>query len=323
MHAESRTISVKELVENFKNYNDRSIVAYDGELTIVSPYLPKFTYKDNQRDAIIRLFKEGVSVGSFYWIVNDRSYYTVLSRPQYLLAICEYTNNDFSVDGMYFHNLTNKQQQRILKYTFNVYIYDSFEYIFDGVEVDGKELNKQEMYNIIYAGPWVVDAKKYFSKRNCPAYKIGKNYLKGHYSRQDFLETAIKWRSEDKIEKYMELHKSNLSAEPLWEYFKHVIEWVEKTFPPKYNKDRIKLMKQVNWGRLFNYYRDDEFNSEQLEKKIKELLVNKDFEYKPGIYGHVLGEDIAYTGLMGNLLQDAMLQWCDETGFFINKKGGK
>ena len=47
------------------------------------------------------------------------------------------------------------------------------------------------MRNAVYSGPWVADAKRYFSKSGCVAQKIGSPYLSGNADRQEYLETAI------------------------------------------------------------------------------------------------------------------------------------
>jgi hypothetical protein len=45
----------------------------------------------------------------------------------------------------------------------------------------------------VYTGPWLTDAKKYFSKTSCSAYHIGNKYLNGTAIRQEYLETALDW----------------------------------------------------------------------------------------------------------------------------------
>ena len=54
--------------------------------------------------------------------------------------------------------------------------------------------------------------------------------VNGSPIRQEYLETAIKWISEDSIEDYMGKHQHDEDASPLWEYFQSVIDWVESTF---------------------------------------------------------------------------------------------
>jgi hypothetical protein len=72
---------------------------------------------------------------------------------------------------------------------------------FKTINIAGEKLTEQELRNAVYTGSWVSDAKRYFSKTGCVAYNIGGDYLNGSPIRQEYLETAIGWISEDKIEK--------------------------------------------------------------------------------------------------------------------------
>ena len=44
------------------------------------------------------------------------------------------------------------------------------------INIAGEKLTEQELRNAIYTGEWLSDAKKYFSKNQCIAYKIGEKY---------------------------------------------------------------------------------------------------------------------------------------------------
>ena len=44
---------------------------------------------------------------------------------------------------------------------------------FKTINIAGEKLTDQELRNAVYAGSWVSDAKRYFSKNGCPAYGIG------------------------------------------------------------------------------------------------------------------------------------------------------
>ena len=61
---------------------------------------------------------------------------------------------------------------------------------FKTINIAGEKLTDQELRNAVYAGPWVTDAKRYFSKTGCPAYGIGSDYMTGTPIRQDYLETV-------------------------------------------------------------------------------------------------------------------------------------
>jgi hypothetical protein len=133
---------------------------------------------------------------------------------------------------------------------------------FRTINIGGEKLTDQELRNAVYAGPWTADAKKYFSKSGCPAYGLASDYLRGSPIRQEYLETAIDWQSQGKIEEYMSQHQHDENASALWHYFQSVINWVKATFP-KYRKE----MKGIDWGNLYNRFKDQSFNTDELEKK--------------------------------------------------------
>ena len=126
-------------------------------------------------------------------------------------------------------------------------------------------------------------AKRYFSKRDCPAYGIASDYLKGSAIRQDYLETAIDWHSQGKIKEYMSQHQHDANATPLWHYFQSVINWAKATFP-NYRKE----MKGVEWGDLYNQFQGKTLDTDELEKQVAKLMMDDDVTRKSGIYSYVL-----------------------------------
>jgi len=122
-----------------------------------------------------------------------------------------------------------------------------------------------------------------FSKTNCAAYGLSKDYVTGSPIRQDFLEKALSWISNGEIEQYMSIHQHDPNANELWLYFKNVIDWVQLTFPVK-----RKEMKGVDWGTLYNQFKDKLFNTEELEREVKRLMEDDDVSNKKGVYPYVL-----------------------------------
>ena len=143
----------------------------------------------------------------------------------------------------------------------------------------------------MFAGPWVSDAKRYFSKNNCPARGLASGYVNGSPIRQDYLETAIRWiadvTSDEEIREYMAIHQHDANALALWTYFQSVITWVQGTFTRK----REKFMKGVNWGKLYNKYKDRVYDTAELEEKTARLLIDDDVTNKSGIYPYLLTGD--------------------------------
>ena len=133
-------------------------------------------------------------------------------------------------------------------------------------------------------------AKRHFSKTGCPAYQIGEKYMSGSTIRQDYLETALKWisnREGIEIEDYMAKNQHNEDSNELWMYYQNVLDWVKRLFP-NYRKE----MKGIEWGFLFNKYKDQVYNSDKLEQEIKRLMMDDDITKKSGIYSYLItGEE--------------------------------
>jgi hypothetical protein len=76
------------------------------------------------------------------------------------------------------------------------------------------------------------------------------------------------------------------NANELWLYFQNVIAWTKLTFA-NYRKE----MKGVNWGSLYNRFKDAQFDTEKLEREIARLMSDEDVTKKSGIYDYVLTRD--------------------------------
>ena len=106
-------------------------------------------------------------------------------------------------------------------------------------------------------------------------------------------------KGKDNIEDYMGRHQSAPSAISLWNYFQSVISWVEATFTKK-----RKPMNSVDWGSLYDFYKDEELDPEQIEEETAKLILDDDVQRKVGIYAYILTRDEknlnirAFTGQM-------------------------
>ena len=290
MKIELKEITVKELTRGFRDSAEAGVVAYGGKLDIRPPYQREFIYKDKQRDAVIDSVRKDFPLNVMYWAVREDGNYEVIDGQQRTLSICQYFNGDYSIKGLAFHNLKDDQQQKILDYKLMVYFCSGTDSEkldwFRTINIAGEEHTDQELRNAVYAGPWTADAKRYFSKTGCPAYGMASEYMRGSPIRQEYLETAIAWRSDGKIEEYMSKHQHDENATPLWQYFQKVIGWVKATFP-----DYRREMKGVDWGFLYNKFKDKELDTDKLEKQVAKLMVDEDVERKSGIYPYVMDGD--------------------------------
>lgn len=287
MKIELREIAIREVVEWYKNNDEEWVVGYNWNLNIRPKYQREFVYKDSQRDSVIETIRKNFPLNVMYWVKNDDGTYEVLDGQQRTISICEYVAWKFSLNFQYFHNLEAEEQEQILDYKLMVYFCEGSDKEkldwFKTINIAGEKLTNQELRNAIYTGTWLTDAKKYFSKTACPAYSIWSDYMTGSAIRQDYLETAISWISNDNIEKYMSENQKNPNANELWLYFNNLISWVQVIFP-KYRKE----MKGVNYWALYNEFKDVQFDSHKLEQEITQLMQDEDVTKKSWIYSYIL-----------------------------------
>jgi hypothetical protein len=222
-----------------------------------------------------------------YWAVSEDGNFEVIDGQQRTISICQFVEGDFAYENRYFHNLQDDEKDQILDYKLMVYMCsgtdsEKLEW-FRTINIAGEKLTNQELRNAVYSGSWVSDAKRYFSKNGCAAYGLGGDYLKGTAIRQDYLETTIKWISSENIEQYMAENQHEPNANEIWLYFQSVINWVKAVFT-NYRRE----MKGIDWGLLYNEFKDEKYDSKKLEKEIKSLMEDEDVGSKKGIYSYLL-----------------------------------
>lgn len=290
MKIELRNVRVSELVEGFIDNGEAGVTGYCGKLNIRPAYQREFVYKDKQRDAVIDTVRKGFPLNTMYWAVTDDGY-ELMDGQQRTISICQYVSRDYSVliDGnpFGFDKLPDERRQQILDYELSVYVCEGTDQEnldwFRVINIAGEKLTEQELRNAIYTGPWLAAAKTWFSKTGAPAAAIGGKLLNGTPIRQDYLETALDWLSDGKIEVYMAAQQHDQNANELWTYFQVVINWVNLTFP-YYRKE----MKGVAWGPLYNRFKDKSLDTAKLESEVARLLEDRDVTKKSGVYEYVL-----------------------------------
>jgi hypothetical protein len=300
MKIELKEITIKEVSDGYINNDEEGVVGYGGKLNIRPKYQREFVYKDDKRNAVLETIRKYFPLNVMYWAKNEDGTFEVLDGQQRTVSFCEYIEKKFSMDfgsgSQYFNNLTDTEQEQILNYKLMVYFCEGTDKEkldwFKIINIAGEKLTDQELRNAIYTGTWLTEAKKYFSKTGCPAYGIASDYLNGSAIRQDYLETAIYWINKGNIEQYMAEHQHKPNANELWLYFQSVINWTQTTFP-KYRKE----MKGVDFGFLYNDFKNKEFDSKKLEKEITKLMQDEDVTKKSGIYPYVLTRNEKYLNI--------------------------
>lgn len=309
MKIELQKITVRELTNGYEDNEEQGVRGYGGKLDIRPPYQREFIYDEKKRAAVITTIKKGFPLNVMYWATRDEDAevpFEVLDGQQRTISICQYVNGDFAYDFQYFHNLTESEQNEILDYELMVYVCSGNDREkldwFETINIAGERLTAQELRNAVYAGPFVSDAKRYFSKSNCAAYNMGKYLLNGSPIRQDYLETALKWiaNSQSKpgqkmtIEGYMAKHQHDPNAVQLWQYFSAVITWITATYDLKKRKQ---IMKGVDWGKLYDRFKDELIDKAKIDQEIGKLIIDSEVQNKKGICSYVLTRDEHDLGL--------------------------
>ncbi|ENS4526975.1 DUF262 domain-containing protein [Salmonella enterica] len=283
MHAQ---IFIKDLTKCYADNDEAGVVGFGGKLNIRPPYQREFVYKDKQRDAVVDTIIKGFPLNTMYWAVTEDGF-EIIDGQQRTVSICQYVCGDFSYQDRYFHNLQKDEQNKILDYELTVYQCEGSDSEklnwFRTINIAGEKLTDQELRNAVYAGTWTADAKRYFSKTQCAAYQLAEKYVAGTPIRQEYLEKALRWISGGDIEKYMSVHQHDPNALALWCYFQDVITWAKNTFT-EYRKE----MKSVEWGVLYNEFKNELLDAKKLDAEISALMQDEDVTKKSGIYSYVL-----------------------------------
>ena len=293
-------ITIRDLYDGYVDLGESGVFAYDDKLSVRPPYQRELVYPENLQAAVIDSIMKAYPINVMYWMIAERDKdgnpckFELLDGQQRTLSICRYIDGDFPVkiDGSpkFYTNLSPDQRKQINDYKLMVYFCEGTDTErlewFKTINIVGKPLTDQEIRNAVYVGPWIMDAKKTFSKSKCYAYNIGGNYMKGDPIRQEYLETVLKWACDrdgvESIEKYMAIHQNDANAKDLKKYFTDVIDWVEKVFP-----DYKPIMKGVQWGPLYNKYHNKTYPD--MRNDVKALIDDYEVQKKANIYEYLLG----------------------------------
>lgn len=296
MKVELHKITIRELVKEYVDDNEDGVTGYGGQLDIRPKYQREFIYNEKQRNAVIETINNNFPLNVMYWAVRKDDTYEIIDGQQRTVSICQYANGDFSYNSKFIENLQDDELEKFYDYELMVYLCKGTDSEklkwFETINIAGEELTKQELRNAVYSGTWITDAKKYFSKRDCIGYKKSSDYVGGRYLRQDLLEIAIKWISNNDIDEYMAKNQNLPNANTLWQYFQAVIAWIKSTFKIQRNS-----MKNVDWGYLYNNHKDVEQDTDKLESRIQELILDEEVTKEGGIYPYLITGEKKYLSI--------------------------
>ena len=301
-----KSYTIEEIVKGFvyNDYEGRGLFGLSGRLTIQPEYQRNYIYAEKNRDvACIDSILKGYPLGLIYFnkIANDS--FEVLDGQQRITSIGRFVTGKFAIidsngNRNYYSGLSKDQQEKIMNYELLVYICEGTESEikewFKTINISGVPLNDQELRNAIYSGQFVTEAKREFSNSGNANQQKWQTYIKGTANRQEILQEALNWVSNGHIDTYMSNHRTDTDISELRTYFNTVIDWISSVFVNVETE-----MRGLEWGRLYEEYHNNSYNSVKIEERISALYEDSDVSRKAGIFEFILsGEKIEFIKLL-------------------------
>ena len=293
-------LTIRQICEGFQysESEEKGLFGWAGKLTIQPEYQRNYIYANGKDDvAVIDSLLKGYPIGLIYFVETEKDKYEILDGQQRITSIGRYVTNKFAWidenDIPYkFESLPKDKQDKIYSTELTIYICSGEESEikewFKTINIAGKPLNNQELLNSIYSGPFITKAKEVFSNSQNSNLHKWLSYMKVEVKRQGLLEVALSWVSKDwekdgNLEKYMADHRHDDNINELTSYFNDVINWVSTIFIDV--KDE---MQYINWGKMYEKYHKNPYNSNDVSRKLNELYSDYFVNDKKGCYEYIL-----------------------------------
>lgn len=290
-------ITVAEICDGFV-YNElegKGLYGLGGALTIQPEYQRNYIYADNggkKEQAVIESLLKGYPLGLIYFNKVAEDKFEVLDGQQRITSIGRFVTNKFAIldngNPKTFESLPTDLQDKILRSRLLVYECEGTEseikQWFETINIAGVPLNKQELFNAIYSGPFVTLAKREFSNSQNANIQKWSAYIKGSANRQDFLAAALDWVSKGDISGYMSRHRNDDNINELKTYFNSVIDWITTVF-----RDVTKDMQGLEWGSLYELYHSHSYDPAEVSGQVRQLYSDPYVTNRRGIFEYILG----------------------------------
>lgn len=292
--------TVHEVVDGFV-YNElegKGLFGLAGRLVIQPEFQRAYIYNDGKKDvAVIDSLLKGYPLGLIYFNVDqDNNQLEVLDGQQRITSFGRFITGKFAikVDGkeQTFSSLSPEIQQKIRETRLDVYECDGTEdeikAWFQTINIAGVPLNKQELLNAIYSGPFVTAAKREYSNSNNANLQKWSSYVKGDPKRQEVLAVALDWVASSQgktVDAYLAQHRHDQDIAQLKTYFTSVIDWIGSVFTRPPDKE----MRGLEWGRFYEEHCSDSYNAAKVDARVDELRGDPAVTSSKGIYQYLLG----------------------------------
>ena len=291
-------ITVKEICDGFvySELEGKGLFGLSGKLTIQPEYQRNYIYasEGGKREvAVIESILKGYPIGLIYFNKVNPDNFEVLDGQQRITSLGRFVTNKFAIkdengNEQLFGGFALDKKNKILNTKLLIYECEGTESEikewFRTINIAGVPLNSQELLNAVYSGPFVTLGKEEFSNSKNSNIQKWSAYISGSANRQDFLERALQWVSKENVSEYMSRHRFDNNITELKDYFNSVIDWVSTVFT-----DVESEMKGIEWGRLYETYRKQPYNSKTVSDEVKKLYGDPYVKNRRGIFEYILG----------------------------------
>lgn len=297
MKADLKQYTVREVVSGFV-YNElegKGLYGLSGKLVIQPEYQRNYIYSGGKEVAVIDSLLRGYPLGLIYF--NDGgAKLEVLDGQQRITSIGRFVTGKFAIrrDGreQSFTSLAQEEREKIMDATLLVYVCTGREAEikewFQTINIAGIPLNRQELLNAIYSGPFVTAAKEVFSNSRNSHQQKWATYVKGDPKRQEVLEVALDWVAASQgieIDGYLARHRQDASIVAFESYFTSVIDWISGVFSRSPDSE----MRGLEWGRLYEAHHHKGYDPAHIDARVNELREDPAVYAPRGIYEFLLG----------------------------------
>jgi hypothetical protein len=291
-------ITVKDICDGFV-YNElegKGLFGLSGKLTIQPEYQRNYIYAldgGKKEVDVIKSILEGYPLGLIYFHKVSDNTFEVLDGQQRITSVGRFITNKFAIKDenimeQYFSGIAKDKQDKILETKLLIYECEGTESEikewFKTINIVGIPLNRQELLNAVYSGPFVTLGKTEFSNSQNANIQKWNAYILGIVHRQDFFERALDWVSKGNIGDYMSAHRYDKNITQLKTYFNTVIDWVSSVFV-----DVEDEMRGLEWGRLYEKYHNLPCDPADISKEVQELYNDSYIKNRKGIFEYILG----------------------------------
>ena len=284
---------VKDICKGFVyDINEaKGLYGLDGNLIIQPEYQRNYIYGDGKKDvAVIESILNDYPIGLIYFVKTLDGKFEILDGQQRITSIGRFVTNKFDIfiEGKpyNFDGLPLDLKTKINEYTLTVYectgTESEIKKWFETINIAGVPLNDQELLNAIYSGPFVSSTRKIYSNTSSAQNDVFGLYMKGSVNRQEYLETVLRWVSNNDIDGYMNKHKLDQNCNELITHTNSVINWWESIFTDYYNE-----IKSIDIGQLYERFHQFPY-SNSINKEVENLYLDIFVNNKKGIWEYVL-----------------------------------